>query len=84
MLFSEFVEEIKAMNKEIENENADIVASDLVSDCGKTYFTVKSGDDTAKGFIPVLGKYNVLNSLEAMLCGLHFGIGLKNAFEAPS
>ena len=66
----------------IENKNADIIASDLVSDCGKTYFTVKSGENEAKGFIPVLGKYNVLNSLEAMLCGLHFGIDLKTAFEA--
>lgn len=66
----------------IENENADILASDLKDDGEKTEFTVKSGDETATGFIPVLGKYNVLNSLEAMLCGLHFGIDLETAFNA--
>jgi UDP-N-acetylmuramoyl-tripeptide--D-alanyl-D-alanine ligase len=82
LLWSAETGDFKKQFTGIENENADIVASELVSDCGKTYFTVKSGDGTAKGFIPVLGKYNVLNALEAMLCGLHFGIGLKTAFEA--
>jgi UDP-N-acetylmuramoyl-tripeptide--D-alanyl-D-alanine ligase len=66
----------------IENKEADIVASELISDSGKTYFTVCCKEQEAKGFIPVLGKYNVLNSLEAMLCGIHFNIDLKTAFEA--
>ena len=66
----------------IENQNAKIIASEITSDIDKTYFTVKSGEDEASGFIPVLGKYNVLNALEAMLCGLHFGIDLKTSFGA--
>ena len=82
LLWSADTGDFKKQFTGIENEKADIIASDLVSDCGKTYFTVKNGESTAKGFIPVLGKYNVLNALEAMLCGLHFGIDLKAAFEA--
>ena len=66
----------------IENQGANIVACDLVSDCGKTCFTVKCGENEAKGFIPVLGKYNVLNALEAMLCGIHFDIDISTSFEA--
>ncbi|MBQ9532000.1 MAG: UDP-N-acetylmuramoyl-tripeptide--D-alanyl-D-alanine ligase [Eubacterium sp.] len=66
----------------IENKNADIQAFDINSIDGKTEFSVKCGDETASGFIPVLGKYNVLNALEAMLCGLHFGVDLKTAFSA--
>ena len=66
----------------IDNKNADIVASDINSDIDKTEFSVKCGEQKAEGFIPVLGRYNVLNALEAMLCGVHFGIELKDAFKA--
>ena len=66
----------------IENKSADIQASDIESDIDKTYFSVECGSDSANGFIPVLGRYNVLNALEAMLCGLHFGIDLKTSFKA--
>lgn len=66
----------------IENSGAAILASDLKAENGRTYFTVKYGENEAKGFIPVLGKYNVLNALEAMLCGIHFGIDLETAFSA--
>ena len=66
----------------IENKCADIQASQIESDIDKTCFTVKCGENEASGFIPVLGRYNVLNALEAMLCGLHFDIDLKTAFNA--
>ncbi|MBR4241154.1 MAG: UDP-N-acetylmuramoyl-tripeptide--D-alanyl-D-alanine ligase [Eubacterium sp.] len=66
----------------IENQNADIVAFDINSNIDKTEFSVKYSDDEAKGFIPLLGRYNVLNALEAMLCAEHFDIDLKTAFKA--
>lgn len=66
----------------IENKNADIKACEIESNINITNFSVSCGDDNARGFIPVLGRYNVLNALEAMLCGLHFGIDLKTAFKA--
>ena len=66
----------------IDAENPALKAFDLVSESGKTEFFVKYKGKEAGGFIPVLGKYNVLNSLEAMLCGLHFGIDLEAAFSA--
>ncbi len=66
----------------IDNKNADILAYNIKSDIDTTEFSVKYSNDEASGFIPVLGKYNVLNSLEAMLCGLHFDIDLKTAFKA--
>ncbi|MBE6740890.1 MAG: UDP-N-acetylmuramoyl-tripeptide--D-alanyl-D-alanine ligase, partial [Ruminococcaceae bacterium] len=66
----------------IENKNADIKACEIESNINITNFSVSCGDDSARGYIPVLGRYNVLNALEAMLCGLHFGIDLKTAFKA--
>ena len=66
----------------IDNQNADIIAKNIVSNLDITEFSVESGGEEASGYIPVLGKYNVLNALEAMLCGLHFGIDLKTAFKA--
>ena len=66
----------------IENKSADIKAYEIDSKTDKTYFTAECAGDSASGFIPVLGRYNVLNALEAMLCGLHFDIDLKTAFKA--
>ena len=66
----------------IENKSADIKAYEIDSKTDKTYFTAECKGDSASGFIPVLGRYNVLNALEAMLCGIHFDIDLKTAFKA--
>lgn len=66
----------------IDSERGTLRAKNLTPVNGKTEFTVEYSGREFKGFIPVLGKYNVLNSLEAMMCGLHFGIDIKTAFSA--
>ena len=66
----------------IENKNADITAFNIKPTADKTFFSIRYPGGETRGLIPVLGKYNVYNSLEAMLCGAHFGIDFKSAFAA--
>lgn len=68
----------------IDSDNLDLSANDITMHSGKTKFTVKYNGRKVRGCIPVLGKYNVLNSLEAVFCGMHFGIDAQDALSALS
>lgn len=64
--------------------SADLVAKDIEVKDGNTYFTAAYDGKEYRGSIPLIGNYNVLNALEAMRCGLHFGITPDIAFKALS
>lgn len=62
--------------------SADITAKDIEVKGNETEFTAVYDGKEYRGRIPLIGEYNVLNSLEAMRCGLHFGITPDIAFKA--
>lgn len=66
----------------VDSENGALRAFNLKSVDGKTEFSVEYQGKAYSGYIPVLGKYNVLNALEAIMCGIHFGIDIPTAFDA--
>lgn len=66
---------------------ADLYASDIVSNDGKTSFKYKSGDEEEPVILNVLGKHNVLNALAALGIAKKFGISTdiaKKGLEAYS
>ncbi len=65
-----------------EEAHKSLYAKDIEAKDGKTYFTAVYEGREYKGFIPVLGNYNVLNALEAMRAGLALGISVDRAFSA--
>lgn len=62
--------------------SADLTAKDIEVKGNETEFTAVYDGAEYRGRIPLIGEYNVLNSLEAMRCGLHFGITPDIAFKA--
>lgn len=64
------------------SEALDIYAKDIKPYETKTEFTVVYEGKEYFGSIPLLGAYNVANFLEAVACGLCFGIGIDEAFRA--
>jgi len=66
----------------INGEGLSLQAKNITVNGGSTEFDVAYGDETVHGSIPVLGNYNVLNSLEAMRAGLYFGVTIEEAFAA--
>ena len=64
------------------NSTADLVAKDIEVKGDETYYTAVYEGGEYRGSIPLIGEYNVLNSLEAMRCGLHFGVTPAEAFDA--
>ncbi|MCR5207684.1 MAG: UDP-N-acetylmuramoyl-tripeptide--D-alanyl-D-alanine ligase [Eubacterium sp.] len=64
------------------NGEAELKAEDIEVKDGKTYYTAVYDGKKYRGSIPVIGNYNVLNSLEAMRCGIEFGIMPDEAFKA--
>lgn len=64
------------------NSDAELSAEGIEVKGENTYYTAVYRGEKTEGSIPVIGNYNVLNSLEAMRCGLHFGITPKEAFAA--
>ncbi len=64
------------------NSDAELSAEGIEVKGENTYYTAVYRGEKTEGSIPVIGNYNVLNSLEAMRCGLHFGITTKEAFAA--
>ena len=65
----------------IKNE-AELMAEDIEVIGGNTNYTAVFNGEKTRGAIPVIGNYNVLNSLEAMRCGIYFGIIPDEAFKA--
>ena len=66
------------------SKNPDVLAEDIKS-CGDgTSFTVTYNGEKTEGFISLPGKYNIANLLEAVRCGIYFGIDVKSAVDAVS
>ena len=80
--------ETGAFHKELIGINSEealtLRAENIVTCGGQTEYTVNFKGGFTKGFIPVLGNYNVLNSMEAICVGMHFGIDAEEAFQALS
>ena len=61
-----------------------VSAENIVSDGEGTHFTVNYNGEKTEGYIPLPGKYNVANLLEAVYCGIHFGVDVKAALDSVS
>ena len=64
------------------NSDCELTAKEIEVNGADTYYTAVFEGKEYRGSIPLIGNYNVLNSLEAMRCGLHFGITPDEAFKA--
>ncbi len=58
----------------LKNQNADIVATDVVSDEKSVSFFVRCPGRAFSVKLPLPGEHNVLNALEAVAIGMHFGV----------
>lgn len=58
----------------IENENADICATDITEQNGETVFTVHFDGKTQQVTIPAVGKHNVYDALAAFCAGLTLSV----------
>ncbi len=65
-----------------EESEKSIYAKDIEAKDFKTFYTAVYDGKEYEGYIPVLGNYNVLNSLEAICVGVNFGVSVDEAFEA--
>ncbi|MBQ9517479.1 MAG: UDP-N-acetylmuramoyl-tripeptide--D-alanyl-D-alanine ligase [Eubacterium sp.] len=61
-----------------------LTAENIESSGEGTRFTVEYNGEKTDGYIPLPGKYNVANLLEAVYCGIHFGVDVKAALESVS
>lgn len=59
-----------------------LCAENICSDGEGSKFTVDFNGEKADGFLPLPGKYNLYNLLEAVRCGIHFNIDVKTALKA--
>ena len=62
----------------IENENADYVAYDVVSDNKGSSFKLKINDSEHSFFVPVVGLHHIYNAMAVIICGLHFGMNTED------
>ncbi|MBR2278508.1 MAG: UDP-N-acetylmuramoyl-tripeptide--D-alanyl-D-alanine ligase [Eubacterium sp.] len=61
-----------------------LTAENIKSSGEGTRFTVDYNGEKTDGYIPLPGKYNVANLLEAVYCGIHFGVDVKAALDSVS
>lgn len=66
----------------IENKEADILATDIVSDAKSVSFTAVGMGNEIKITLPVPGEHNVLNALSAIAVGFIFDIPASEIAEA--
>ncbi len=62
----------------IENENADYIAYDVKCDDKGSCFKVKINGKEYSFYISVVGMHHVYNAMAAIICGLHFGMDIKD------
>ena len=65
-----------------DNGNKSLFAKDIEVKDRRTYFTVGFACAETRGYIPVLGDYNVSNSLEAIRAGAALGVSVEDTFKA--
>ncbi len=58
----------------MKNQNADIVATDVEADADSVSFSVQCPGHAFSVKLPLPGEHNVLNALEAIAIGIHFGV----------
>ncbi len=66
----------------ITGEGLTLQAQHITMEGSRTTFDIAYDGATVHGSIPVLGNYNVLNALEAIRTGLHFGVTIEDALAA--
>ncbi len=59
-----------------------LTAENIESSGEGTSFTVDYKGEKTRGYIPLPGKYNVANLLEAVYVGVHFGVEIDKALES--
>ena len=74
----------KVITVGVKNQNADLVAKDIVSDTKSVSFRISGMGAEFSVTLPVPGEHNVLNALEAAACGLSFGIAPEAIGQALS
>ncbi len=63
-------------------EDVLLQAEDIVTSGEGTSFTVNYEGERAHGFLPLPGKHNVANALEAVFCGILFDVPVSDALDA--
>lgn len=66
----------------INADNLTLSAKNIRSSADKTSYTAIYNGREYSGIIPALGVHNVLDSLEAIMVGIYFGIDVDTAFKA--
>ncbi|MBE6720817.1 MAG: UDP-N-acetylmuramoyl-tripeptide--D-alanyl-D-alanine ligase [Ruminococcaceae bacterium] len=61
-----------------------LTAENIESSGEGTRFTVVYNGEKTDGYIPLPGKYNVANLLEAVYVGIHFGVDVRAALDSVS
>ena len=68
----------------VKNQKADIVATDIVSDEESVSFVVRYPGHAFSVKLPLPGEHNILNALEAVAIGIHFGVEEEKIASALS
>ncbi len=72
----------KVITVGVKNTDADLTATDIVSDEKGVTFSVSGMGTKGKITLPVPGEHNVLNALLAFAAGLHFGVSAEEGISA--
>lgn len=75
-------DEFRIIKFGIENKNCDVLADEIKQVSEGSYFTAHYGGKSVKGFVPALGKHNVMNAICAVAAGLFAGVELENSVRA--
>lgn len=65
----------------IENNDADYVAYDVVSDGNGSGFKLKIDGEEYSFAISVAGRHHIYNALAAIVCGLHYGMSVADIIK---
>ena len=68
----------------VKNQAADLVATNIQPDASSVSFRVSGFGEEFSVTLPVPGEHNVLNALEAIACGMHFGVETTQIAKALS
>lgn len=74
----------KVITVGVKNQAADLVATNIQTDASSVSFRVCGLGQDFIVKLPVPGSHNVLNALEAIACGIHFGVEAEEIAKALS
>ena len=73
--------DLKTIYCAIENQDADVVAYDVVAEKNGTEFKLKIDEKEYKFKINTAGRHHVYNAMAAVVCGLHFGMNVEDIIK---